>query len=380
MAGSGLRVGAVGVPISYPPLVLPDGFLVSCFLTPSADSVFTYPPALSAELQRLTGDYIVDVTGGDSWDGSSDEFAERVRAMDQQRFAVTRYLMGSRDWDLLFTVFMGLDRLSHFTFGDDDEPSAALRAHYRYLDERLGELIAACPPGTTVMVMSDHGVQRMAGRFCVNDWLITRGHLVLTEKPKSPIPLADAQVDWSKTRAWSSGFGGQIYINDDGRFDDGAVAASDVPNVRAKIERELIALPQTSEWISSVKVFPGSALYSGPLAREAPDVVMMIDDYRWLTRDTVGNGEVFLTGADAGPDSGSHTRGGVFAMAGDGISPSEFAYASIYDVFPTLMELHGLEFDDAEFEGQSLLVSEPEPPAQDEQLSILGRLKGIYVD
>ncbi|HET8812657.1 MAG TPA: alkaline phosphatase family protein, partial [Gaiella sp.] len=54
-AGGGSIV--VGVPGTYPPRPL-RGALVSCFLTPSAESRFTYPPALKAEVEEVVGEYL----------------------------------------------------------------------------------------------------------------------------------------------------------------------------------------------------------------------------------------------------------------------------------------------------------------------------------
>ncbi len=52
----------IGVPPTYPVTPL-RGSLVSCFLTPGSQSQFTYPNELRSEVQKLVGDYMVDVRG-----------------------------------------------------------------------------------------------------------------------------------------------------------------------------------------------------------------------------------------------------------------------------------------------------------------------------
>ncbi|MEE9458127.1 MAG: alkaline phosphatase family protein, partial [bacterium] len=57
---AGKQVIVVGVPPSYPPKPV-NGHLISCFLTPDADSEFTYPASLKAEIIKEFGEYIIDV-------------------------------------------------------------------------------------------------------------------------------------------------------------------------------------------------------------------------------------------------------------------------------------------------------------------------------
>ena len=51
----------IGVPGTYPPRPL-RGVLVSCFMTPSIESRFTYPPGLRDEVQDVVGEYLFDCT------------------------------------------------------------------------------------------------------------------------------------------------------------------------------------------------------------------------------------------------------------------------------------------------------------------------------
>ena len=50
----------VGVPGTYPPRPL-RGALVTCFLTPSVESTYTYPPGLKDEIADVVGEYMFDV-------------------------------------------------------------------------------------------------------------------------------------------------------------------------------------------------------------------------------------------------------------------------------------------------------------------------------
>ena len=48
--------------------------------------------------------------------------------------------------------------------------------------------------------MSDHGARPMMGGICFNDWLIQNGYLTLKEPASRATPIANAPIDWSRTR------------------------------------------------------------------------------------------------------------------------------------------------------------------------------------
>ena len=49
----------LGVPGTYPPRPL-NGVMVSCFLTPSIESQYTFPPMLRREVEQVVGEYLFD--------------------------------------------------------------------------------------------------------------------------------------------------------------------------------------------------------------------------------------------------------------------------------------------------------------------------------
>jgi len=60
LGAAGRRSIVLGVPQTYPPSPL-AGEMVTCFLTPSTQSQYTYPAELKAEVERVTDGYVLDV-------------------------------------------------------------------------------------------------------------------------------------------------------------------------------------------------------------------------------------------------------------------------------------------------------------------------------
>jgi predicted AlkP superfamily phosphohydrolase/phosphomutase len=340
----------LGVPGTYPPSPV-RGCMVSCFLAPSTDAQFTFPPEVREEVERVTGGYILDVA-----DFRSDDkrrIAQRVFDMTEQRFALARHLATTRPWDFLAFVDMGPDRLHHgfWSHCDPDHPKHEpgnafehlFRDYYRAVDRHLAEFLEVLPEGTTVLLVSDHGGQPMIGGFCLNQWLVQEGLLALAAPPAGPTPISRASVDWSKTVAWGDGgYYGRLFLNVEGREPQGTVPASDYETVREELIGKLEALVDHQGQPMGTRAFRPEALY--PEVRGvAPDLIVYFGDLRWRAVGSLGLGKGLYTFEnDTGPDDANHSQRAAFLLAGDGLPTGRREDLSIYDVAPTLQALFGL--------------------------------------
>ena len=172
----------VGVPGTYPPRPL-RGALVSCFLTPSAESRFTYPPALKAEVEEVVGEYLFDCTNFRTED--KDDLLRQVYEMTDKRFRLADHLLATKPWQLFAFVEMGTDRIHHGFWKHMDpehrkhEPGGpyehVIRDYYEHVDGLVGGLLDHADDETLVLVVSDHGAKRLDGGIRVNEWLRTGG-------------------------------------------------------------------------------------------------------------------------------------------------------------------------------------------------------------
>lgn len=56
LSEEGKQCVVISVPPSYPPKPL-NGCSISCFLTPNAQTNYTYPPSLKSEIEECFGEY-----------------------------------------------------------------------------------------------------------------------------------------------------------------------------------------------------------------------------------------------------------------------------------------------------------------------------------
>jgi predicted AlkP superfamily phosphohydrolase/phosphomutase len=350
---AGLDVVVLGVPQTYPPSPV-KGVLVADFLTPSKDSVFTYPPLARWELDQLAGGeggYIIDV---DDF-RTDDKLALRaaIVEMTRRRFRVARAWAQQRPWSLFCMVEMGPDRLqhgfwrhcdpSHRLYTPGNPLSETLRDYYRLLDGELAALLDLLPADASLFVVSDHGARGMVGGICINEWLIDRGLLRLRRYPDKVTPLRPEDVVWPETKAWGEGgYYGRVFLNVAGREPEGCVDPSAVESLRADLAQQLAAIAGPDGAPLGTVVHRPEALYRR-VTGLPPDLLVYFGDLAWRSVGSVGHHALHTFTNDTGPDDANHDYHGIF-LGRDGLlaGRGELRDLSLYDLLPTILDRLGL--------------------------------------
>lgn len=353
----------LGVPLTYPPKRI-HGHLVSCFLTPDTNRLFTYPPTLGAEIQRVADGYMLDVAGFRT--NERDRLLEQLYRMTAKRFRVAEHLVRTKPWDFFVMVEMAPDRLHHAFWRYYDpqhrlyEPNSPYANvfcdFYKTLDEHIGSLLSALGEETVVFVVSDHGAKRMDGGICLNEWLIQNGYLVLKESPSRPTRFTVGLVDWERTRAWGDGgYYGRIFLNVRGREPQGIVPPEEVESLRDELIERLENLGDENGRPLGTRVYRPEELYR-QVNGVPPDLIAIFGDLHWRSIGQVGTGTVHLFENDTGPDDANHAENGILIAAGPGIPHHQTPLSgmSLLDFMPTVLELYGLEVP-SNVQGVSLL-------------------------
>jgi predicted AlkP superfamily phosphohydrolase/phosphomutase len=105
----------------------------------------------------------------------------------------------------------------------------------------------------------------------VNTWLRDQGYLAAEQG-------LYVDTDWARTRAYSLGVNGHIYLNQKGRERHGVVDASDRDALLDEIAGKLMKLvdPETGKPVLR-RVYRADEWYSGPEAKHAPDLILGYD-------------------------------------------------------------------------------------------------------
>ncbi len=345
---AGKQVCLVGVPPSYPPRPI-NGCAVACFLTPGPDSPSTYPASLKDEIRAVAPHYQYDVEFRTE---DRDTLLTGLHDMTDQHFKAIDYLLTRKPWDLFQFVEIGVDRLHHafWKFWDRTHPKykpgnkyeGAMRAYYKFVDERLGHLLERLPDDADVLVVSDHGAKGMRGAFCINQWLMEQGYLTLALQPDSIMPIEKAEIDWNRTIAWGwGGYYARIFLNVKGREAQGVVPAADYVRVKNELAERLRSIRDPQGRIMDTRVFEPEELYPSCVG-DPPDLMVYFDDLYWRSAGTIGHPSLYLDENDTGPDDAVHAHEGLYIWHRPGARGSRRVDATIYDVAPTVLRVFGL--------------------------------------
>lgn len=297
--------------------------------------------------------------------------------MDQQETMLHRTLAGQTD-GLVSFVFFSSDRIQHMFWAGVDEahpfnglsdPPGSFFSHfrdfhalgeepirtlYKRMDSIVAKVRSTLSEKDVLMVLSDHGFTTFRRRFHVNRFLADEGLLALTDgkKPSAIFP----NVNWRNTKAYSMGFAG-IYLNLAGREHHGMVSQSQGVALLDGIKKKLLALKDPETGLSPVKqVWRGEAIYQGPMAGQAPDLVLGLErGYRFSEETALGDAGDALFQANPLPWTGTHlvapglVPGVLLANA-----PLKTQAARGLDIAPTVLSALGLPVSEG-LEGQNIL-------------------------
>ncbi|MBZ5719054.1 MAG: alkaline phosphatase family protein [Acidobacteriia bacterium] len=364
LAREGKKSIVVGVPPNYPPRRI-NGISIGCFLTPdTVNNDFTHPPAIKAKLTELVGEYPVDVKNFRT--DRKDWLKEEIFKMSRKQWRVVRWLLSEQEWDYFHFVDIGLDRMHHGFWNYFDEQHVhfepgnpyqnAIPDYYLWLDEQIGDALELLDSETIVLVVSDHGAQRLDGGVAINQWLIEQGLLVLKQDPSAPTPFEKLEVDWSKTKVWSEGgYYARVFFNVQGREPQGVIPAADYEAFQTEMKSRLEALPDPKGQPLNSLVFKPKELYQN-VRGVAPDLIVHFGGLYWRSIGSVGHAQIHIQENDTGPDGCNHAQYGMFILAAPNCPlTGEYEGARLLDIAPTLLDLAGYEIPET-MQGKSLVA------------------------
>lgn len=342
------KVILVGVPQTYPPKPV-NGCVITGFLTPSIESQYTYPNELKDEIEKVVGKYMLDVENFRTDD--KDYLLKQIYEMTEKRFKLFRYLLKTRDWDFAMMVEMGIDRIHHafWKFHDPMHPKhppdskwkSAIKEYYIYVDQEIGEILKMIDSDTTTLIVSDHGVKRMDGGICINEWLIQNGYLKLHSYPDEVVRLENEMIDFKNTMVWGSGgYYARIFLNVEGREPQGIIPQKDYEKVRDDLIEKLEAITDPDGKNIGTRVFKPQEVYK-VCKNIPPDLIVYLGDLQWRSIGSVGFNSIYTFENDIGPDDANHAEYGIFIMSPSRAS-QEIDNLNIMDVTPTVLNLLGL--------------------------------------
>ncbi|MCI0499177.1 MAG: alkaline phosphatase family protein [Planctomycetales bacterium] len=376
LSQSGKRVVSLNVPMTYPPQPI-NGHLISCILTPSMKSGFTYPPEFKEELLRRFPEYQIlnlkTIPKQCPSESRIKKFIENlVRIMTVHADAAC-YILQNKPSDVMMVHFQETDVIQHllWKYLDPACPDSGLSIQravfstfFSALDkqiERLVKTLNAMHRESLTVIVSDHGFEANNRCFNLGNWLIEQGYLgvnpeILNHPVKRQIrakaagllrlmPFPYAQrlrgrlnaknylIDWNRSAVYSEGTSeGFIFLLEQGlpqRFDTAA---------RIRTQLQAVTDPLNHQPVIK-RIYLKEELYSGGKMHLLPDMIIEPNEgYSILGRyqhkkglfTSVASGETPLP-------SGKHHRNGVIVAFGKGVKRSASLHVQLIEMLPTIL-------------------------------------------
>jgi predicted AlkP superfamily phosphohydrolase/phosphomutase len=382
------KIGVVNFPLAFPtPQV--ESFFISGIASPENQN-FAHPS------------YLMDFLQGKNYriypsfapNNGAKRYLQEIKDLTDIQIEATRHFMKEEAWELMIAVFMGIDWVQHYLWDKKIAGNNAVHDFYRYIDVKLGEILSEAEEEWNIIVLSDHGAREIEGEIHLNLLMEKWGYLNRSEIPQDittkarnlvlnaaqnlgrKIPFSLKQhakqllktryvdkephrkqlklhnmIDWRRTRAFSYGYMGHIYIHKKGKYPLGIVDTDEeYETLREEIIARLKSLqdPETGQLIVD-KIFRAEEIYEGERLANASDIIFNPTGFRYMIYGDFGD-SWFLRPQIRLAD---HDMEGILIMKGKEIQQRVKVNADVVDIAPTLLYLHDLPILD-DMDGQVL--------------------------
>ena len=169
---AGLRAYFINIPLTYPPEEI-NGVMISGIDAPSKLSNYVHPKELKEELNKIG--YEIEVSGLKDKNEVSDE---AIEVLDKRIITARRLL--KQEFDFFIVLFRGSDVAQHYAWGKEQ-----VEIIYKKIDVFIGETKEYCKKNNAdLIIMSDHGEEKVEKAFNINSWLEKEGYLKTKIKKK----------------------------------------------------------------------------------------------------------------------------------------------------------------------------------------------------
>lgn len=257
----------INVPSTYPVREM-NGVLISGFVSIDFEKS-VYPKSLIPQLSSL--DYRLDVDSQKAH-SSMDMFLADLDKTLNARIEAYRYLWETQNWQTFMLVFTGTDRLMHFlwnAYEDKDHRYHKLfLEHFRKIDQTIGEINNRISGDDLLIMLSDHGFERLEKDVYISYLLRQEGFLQF--KQGEDIVLNNICYG---TKAFVLD-PARIYLNLKGKFPCGTVGPADSEETLQQLENLFGSLRIDGRAVVR-DIYRKEQIYSGPYLENAPDLVLV---------------------------------------------------------------------------------------------------------
>ncbi len=259
----------MNVPSTYPVREM-NGVHISGFVSINFEKSI-HPKSLVPLLKDMN--YRLDVDSQKAHH-SMELFLSDVDVTLDARIKAYRYLFDNEDWQTFMLVFTATDRLMHFLWDAYEDRNHKYHnqflRHFETIDGAIGEINNKISDNDLLIMVSDHGFERLEYDIYISHLLRKEGFLKF--EPPQEMNLKNIHED---TKAFVLD-PARIYLNRKGKYPCGTVEAGGAEEILFRLENLFRSLEVNSRKVIK-DIYRKQELYSGPYLENAPDMVLVAE-------------------------------------------------------------------------------------------------------
>ena len=289
----------INLPFTYPAQCL-NGILISGFVSPDLERA-VYPSGFFKVLKE--NNYRIDADHKRLYE-SRDFFVDDLFRVFRARTQLYRKLFETEDWDVFMIVFTGSDRLGHYfidAYQDNNEPYySKFIEYYSSIDQQISWICRQLKTDDTLVMMSDHGMDRIRTEVNINTVLKQHNLLRLKDKEK---PNYNDIMSGTKAFALEPS---RIYLNYTNLYPGGTVNYNQRDSLIESLQKLFLSLEYEDDRVVE-KAVRKEDVYTGEATKAAPDLIL-VQNPGFSLRASLNRSKVYtqpdvLTGSHNGQDA-----------------------------------------------------------------------------
>jgi len=384
------KVGVLEIPITFPVKKI-NGMIIAGYPSPNTSKDKCYPKDIIEEIRSKVGDFHDLVPTYLKQGGNEIEVLEKFEEVAKNRGEIISYLLRNKNLDLFMTNLHHTDVCSHYFWHThdpthpkyNDKMGDLVIRGYKLMDTIIGDIMEEVDENANIFIISDHGHGKLVRTVNINIFLLNKGYIKLKNDLRVKLKyflfrigftpsriysviqklgflhnfitkfgrstrdqvlnrfLSYSDIDWKRTKAYSFGHVGQVYINikDENRI--GAVQrGKEYEEIRHNLIMDLKQLkdPDTGEQVVD-RIFKKEDIYSGKYTDNAPDLVLKMKNYEYISYPLFASDNKIFTNP-LNNYTGSHRMNGIFIAKGPQIKKGkELRGMEIIDIAPTILHI-----------------------------------------
>lgn len=198
-------------------------------------------------------------------------------------------------------VITGTDRLGHFLWHIYEEEKhkyhKRILEYFKEIDLFIGTIFKNLKKNDTLIVLSDHGMEKLEKNVHLNTYLEKQGVLYLSEEKLKR---------YNRIQKGTKAFildPGRIYLNKKGNFPNGEVSKKEEKDIIDELKILFNDLKFENKKVIK-RIFEKKDIYSGNMYQNAPDLVLL-ENKGFNLKGSIGKKEIF---EDEKTFSGKHNE------------------------------------------------------------------------